>query len=280
MAAPKVWTGPKKPKTCIGCGAEFIPHVGKQKWCYPCHKPCPDCGCPKDVRAARCRKCDAAIQEGARKPNSGLKSPPIEKVVASIEALGLHPDRQFAFGYVIGVTFGDGSISVSTVRGKHLCKSGRITICTQTDHRFRLQVTCREFAEALARQWGVLTSITPGVSSSVRTTFSRTTLRGHSPRPLRLYLVSPRNRPLARYLHRLKYEIGPVCFTDFPRQVQLGILCGMIDSEGYVAKKYLDVANKDVSLLKAVQALFLAFGYPTRIYQSPSQRVAHLRLLC
>jgi hypothetical protein len=271
------WVGPKREKVCVGCGKSFVPRIGKQRWCYPCHTPCPDCGGAKDVRAVRCRKCDAASQEGISKPGCGRKAPTIEKVIHSIETIGLQPDRQFAFGYVIGVTFGDGCITVAKPKTAHKCKSGRVTRCVQTDHRFRLQVTNRDFAEAFAQQWGILTSVRPSVAPMVRTNFQKSTIPGHVSRTVHLYSVSPRNRPLARYLHRLKYSVGSTALPTFPRQVQLGILCGIIDSEGYIAKKHVDVANKDVALLEAVQTIFRTFGYPARIYRSPSQTVAHLR---
>lgn len=191
------------------------------------------------------------------------------------EALLAIPEKAFSFGYVLGVIYGDGSVSRTTDR--RLLRD-RETRSAYTSYRIRLQVTDRAFAEAFRAQWRCLTGRYVSVWSTVRTNFDNSSLKGHARRPTELFIVSPRANTLGRYFHYRKYECAPEWLLSLPREAALGFICGFIDSEGYVNPRYLDIANQDEHLLESVRSMFSRIGYPTRIYRNPSQRVAHLRL--
>jgi len=268
----------RRTKMCRACGAEFLPRVGKQVYCDPCHTPCPDCGKPKDVRALRCRSCAAIQREGVPAPHNRRTPPPIDEVIAQCEGLGLPESKQYAFGYVIGVIFGDGSVSRVVDRIKFQSRSGRISVFEVASYRPRLGVTSRAFAERFAAQWAVLTGRIVGVREGTRR-FGKATLPGMPDNlTITIYTVNPRHTLLGRYLANLKYERGPATLPEFPEDVRRGILAGMIDSEGYIAPKYIDITNKDRALLLAIDAICTSLGKRSTIYDSPSQKVLHLRI--
>lgn len=265
-------------QACRKCGIDFAPRDWRQDYCDPCHTPCPDCGGGKDIRAARCRNCFGKHREGVPISWTRRAPLPIEEVIICVEDIGTQLGKQFAFGYVIGVAFGDGCITRVSETVRHKCKSGAVSHHQILRYRFCLQVTSQEFAEAFARKWTLLTGRPAKARTYTRTNFASSTLKGHTPKPILLHIVSCGHILFTRYLHNLKYTIGPSGLVKFPREVKLGIICGLIDSEGYVSGKYLDLANSDIGLLQSAQAIFADIGYSTRIYRSKSQRIAHLRL--
>lgn len=264
--------------TCALCDALFTPRNIRQQYCSPCvNKPCPSCGKPKDVRAEKCKQCEFANRIGQPNIKNRRERPPMEQVISDIEAIGLLPEKQYAFGYVIGVTFGDGCVNESTVQSKHTCKNGAVVIQVKQLLHIDLQVTSQDFANRFALQWKSLTGRTTKVGSFVRT-FRSSTLKGMPDEyTSRLFRVSIANIAFARYLAHLKYGSRPSELLKFPLEVVRGFVHGMIDSEGYVRPEYTDIANKDIDLLNTLVAMLEMLGYTATVYTSPSQSVAHLR---
>ena len=86
------------------------------------------------------------------------------------------------------------------------------------------------------------------------------------------------HRIFAPYFAHLKYQCDPSILLQFPDDVLRGFVQGMIDSEGYITDKYTDIANKNRALLNALVQMFARLGRQAKVYDSPSQNVAHLRL--
>jgi len=202
---------------------------------------------------------------------------PIEQVISEAEAIGLLPEKQYAFGYVIGVVFGDGSVS-KDVHGNLKRADGTVRPRPVTLYRVRLQVTEQVFAERFASQWTILTGKTPSIMTTTRTDFSKSTLKGRREEyRVNLFNIGPRHAIFGRYLAYLKYESDPSELLHFPLEVMRGFVHGMIDSEGYVRAKYTDIANKDIDLLNILVIMFARFGQKATVHTSLSQLVAHLR---
>ena len=202
---------------------------------------------------------------------------PIEQIISEAESIGLLPEKQYAFGYVIGVLFGDGSVS-KDVHGNLKRADGTVRPRPVTLYRVRLQVTEQVFAERFASQWTILTGKTPSIMTTTRTDFSKSTLKGRREEyRVNLFNIGPRHAIFGRYLAYLKYEKHLSRMLDFPLEVIRGFVHGMIDSEGYVRAKYTDIANKDIDLLNTLVIMFENLGYAATVYTYPSQAVAHLR---
>lgn len=265
---------------CPLCGNSFAPRTNRQKYCRICiHKPCPTCGKPKDVRAEKCKQCEFVNRIGQPNIKNCRERPPLEQVILEIESLGLLPERQYSFGYIMGVFFGDGCIGNAVQRSKHTCKNG--TVITQEKHTLmmRLSVTSQAFAKHFSRQWELLTGRKSKVWETTRTNFDASTLKGMKEEEysVKLFNVNPVYLSFARYMAHLKYEADLYELLRFPSEVARGFIHGMIDSEGYVNEKYTDIANKRATLLDVIAIMLESLGYKATIYMSPSQKVAHLR---
>jgi len=132
--------------SCVRCGNAFTPRRNRQKYCPSCIEQshtCVDCGVVqhRSVRGPRCKKCDSLNSIGKPRPWNRRPEKPIEQVISEVEAFGLLPEKQYAFGYVIGVIFGDGSITSETIRASHTCIDGTVTIRPSVMRRIRLSVT-------------------------------------------------------------------------------------------------------------------------------------------
>ena len=270
---------PKTAKNCRRCSRVFMPRVGGQVYCDPCHTPCIGCGGKKDVRGDRCKRCEYAGRIGRANPRNRRSEEPLANLIDRIESAFLAPTTAHAFGYVVGVMFGDGCISPVVDLIKYRCADGTITVHRNTSHRPRLAVTSEGFAQRFADRWNALTGRRVRVQRTTRSNFSSSTLKGLTQgRSVELFMVAPRHAPLGRYLHNLKYTRGADVALAWPIDAQRGFVEGMSDSEGYVSPSgYLDIANKDKSLLQVVSKMLGNLGYPARIYHSPSQAVSHLR---
>src|SRR6266571_4565201 len=110
-------------------------------------------------------------------PNLKNRRPekPIEQIISEIETFGLLPEKQYAFGYVIGVLFGDGSISKETQRQSYIRSDGTRSPEMATIYLVRLQVTEQAFAERFGSQWEILTGRPAKLWSTVRTNFDKST---------------------------------------------------------------------------------------------------------
>ncbi len=267
-----------KEKPCSVCKTPFMPRHWKQSVCAACATAlCVDCGGKKDARSPRCRACDTKFQRGISKGRRPEK--PIETVIAEVEAIGLRPDKQYAFGYVIGVIFGDGCVSRVTDKIKHRCTDGSITVNTETSYRPLLMVTEEWFAHCFANQWCILTGRTVTVRKGFRSNFETSTVLKRKDYTITTFTVHPRSASVGRYLHHLKYKSAPAVLLKFPLDVFSGITQGMIDSEGYICAKYIDVSNMNIALLHVLAKMFNQLGTPARVYLSPSQKgCGHLRL--
>lgn len=265
-------------QTCRICDAVFMPRDWRQSYCLDCSTaPCIDCGGAKDARAPRCRACDTIFQRG--RPKGRRAIPPIDTIISEVETIGLQSDKQYAFGYIIGVTFGDGYVGQVTDKIKHRCKDGSITVNTGTSYRPRLSVTEEWFANRFAEHWQIPTGRSVKVWSHTRSSFEKSTLKGaRTGYTLTLYVAAPRHAKISRYLHHLKYVCEPSYALQFPVEVLKGFIQGMIDSEGYTSPKYTDIANKNTDLLDALVVMLDRLGIAAKVYNSPSQNVAHLRL--
>src|SRR2546429_4658233 len=106
---------------CQLCGNLFTSRRSLQKHCPSCIEKshtCIDCGVQKhrSVRGPRCKKCSgiSRIDDGKTGKWNRREEKPLEQVISEAETLGLLPEKQYAFGYVIGVVFGDGCITKET----------------------------------------------------------------------------------------------------------------------------------------------------------------------
>lgn len=175
--------------------------------------------------------------------------------------------------------YGDGAIVKVTDRVKHRCKSGNVTVHLRVSYRPRLEVTSHEFATRFATSWKGMTGRSVSVQSGVRSNFTSSTIPGMSlDRSVTLFRVTPRDHLFGRYLAHLKYECDPMILLKFPHDAMHGIVRGLIDSEGYIAPSYIDVANKNGRLLDALSQMLVRLGFASSIYCSPSQSVQHLRV--
>jgi len=268
--------------SCVLCGNPFTPKDIRQKRCPDCvlkRKSCAVCGIEKRSPGLRCVQCEYAARFG--RPNLKIRreEKPIEQVISEAEVIGLLPEKRYAFGYVIGVIFGDGSISKDVV--KHLKRAdGSPRVRPVTLYRVRLQVTEEAFAERFVKQWSVLTGKTPNIWQTTRTNFNKSTLKGRREEySVQLFDVNFAHALFGRYLAHLKYGKHSSRALDFPIETTRGFVHGMIDSEGYLnAKKpgRIDIANKDIGLLDTLVKMFASLGFKATIYTYPSQNVSHL----
>lgn len=272
---------------CIVCGATFNPGNTLQKYCFVCIEQshiCVDCGVQKhrSVRGPRCRRCTDLHRINNPRERQPREEKPVEQIISEVEAFGLLPAKQYAFGYVMGVVFGDGSITKETNRIPDGIRSdGTMGYHDATIHRVRLSVTSQAFAERFAERWEVLTGKPAKVYTSVRTNFEKSTLKGRREEgyTVQLFNVRQCHVLLTRYLAYLKYDSELYELLRFPNEVLRGFIHGMIDSEGYLNPKVprrIDIANKKVTLLDVMVFMFELLGYKATIYTSPSQSVAHL----
>jgi hypothetical protein len=205
---------------------------------------------------------------------------PIEYVISEVEALGFLPEKQYAFGYVTGVIFGDGSISREKTSQSHIRSDGTKTPGRGFMYFVRLSVTSQVFAERFGSQWEVLTDRPAKIWTKVRTNFDKSTLKGRvEGYSVQLFNFRRCHVLLGRYFSHLKYENDPSYLLKFPLEVMRGFIHGMIDSEGYLNPKVprrIDIANKDIELLNTLVIMLEQFGYNANVYTSPSQSVSHL----
>jgi|SRR6185312_9766127 len=272
---------------CVRCGNTFTlnPRLPKQKYCAVCIKQsqiCIDCGVKKhrSFRGPRCKKCDTLNR--IDKPNLKNRRPekPIEQVIVEAEEFGLVPEKQYAFGYVMGVVFGDGCVSKVSNRQSHVRSDGTQSVKRTGTYLIRLSVTSQAFAERFASQWEVLTGRPATISTKVRTNFSKSTLKGRSEGySVQLFDVNPAHMLLGRYFKHLKHESELYELLRFPIEVMRGFVHGMIDSEGYINPKFpgrIDIANKRITLLDVIVLMLESLGCSGTVYTSSSQTVAHL----
>lgn len=270
--------------SCQQCGNSFTPRRHRQKYCSVCIEQshvCVDCGARKhrSVRGPRCKSCADIKRIGNPNLKNRREEIPIEQVTFEVEAFGLLPEKQYAFGYVIGTVFGDGSITKDKKRNLKR-RDGAPRDRLVTLYRIRLQVTERVFAERFAQQWTILIGKVPSIMTSTRTDFSKSTLKGcREEYTVELFTIGPRHALLGRYLAYLKYDSELYELLRFPPEVMRGFIHGMIDSEGYLNPKRpgrIDVGNKRVTLLDVMAFMLDIIGYKGTVYTSPSQSVAHL----
>jgi hypothetical protein len=271
------------------CSTAFTPRNVQQKYCSTCAhldrrfgKPCEVCGVKKRFDAPRCKKCAnlSRIDDGKTGQWNRREKKSIEQVIAEAETLGLLPEKQYTFGYVIGVVFGDGCAFPITSRIPHTRSDGTRRYHDSTTYCIKLQVTSHIFANRFAEHWNVLIGKFPRVKTSVRTNFSKSTLKGRSEKyRVQLFTVEPRHTLVGRYLRWLKYESEPSELLRFPLEVMRGFVHGMIDSEGYLNPKkpgFIDIANKNIKLLDTLVSMLERLNCKATVYTYPSQNVSHL----
>ncbi len=270
--------------SCVRCGNPFTSRRNRQKYCPVCIEQshlCVDCGAIKhrSVRGPRCRKCTNILLIGKPNLKNRREEKPIEQIISEAESIGLLPEKQYAFGYVIGVVFGDGSVS-KDVHGNLKRADGTVRPRPVTLYRVRLQVTEQVFAERFANQWTILTGKTPSIMTTTRTDFSKSTLKGRREEyRVNLFNIGPRHAIFGRYLAHLKYESDPSELLRFPLEAMRGFVYGMIDSEGYLNPKRperIDIANKDIKLLDTLVLMLNCLEFGGKVYTNPSQTVSHL----
>lgn len=262
--------------SCFNCGKPFTPRRHKQKYCSSCIEQshlCIDCGVRKhrSVRGPRCKKCTDAFKFG--KPNlKNRREPlPIEQVITEVESFGLLPDKQYAFGYVIGVVFGDGAIS-KDVHDKLRRSDGSPRLRPVVLYRIRLQVISQAFAERFANHWEILAGKRPTIMSTTRSHWPDSSLwKPEHRRDVKLFNVAPRHMLLGRYLAYLKFDSELYDLLRFPPDVMLGFMHGMIDSEGWVSRrnKRIEVSNKRATLLDVLGLMANSFGYTASVSEQP-----------
>ncbi len=273
--------------SCVSCGNPFTPRRHRQKYCPPCIQQshtCVDCGAEKhrSVRGPRCRKCTdlLRIDDGKTGKWNRRVEKTIDQVVCEVESFGLLPDKQYAFGYVIGVVFGDGSISRVTNCIPHTRSDGTTATHDSTIYLIRLSVTSQTFAENFAKHLETLINKPVKVRSAIRTSFDKSTLKGRREGySVQLFNIEKCHVLLGRYLAHLKYESSPTELMRFPLEAIRGFIHGMIDSEGYLNPKKpgcIDIANKDIKLLDTLVEMFALLGFKATVYTYPSQNVSHL----
>ena len=270
--------------SCKSCGNSFTTRRSLQKHCPTCIEKshtCIDCGAQKhrSVRGPRCRKCTNITRIGKPNLKGRCQEKPIGQVIAESEALGTLPEKQYALGYVIGVIFGDGSIS-KDVHDSLKRSDGALRDRPVTLYRIRLQVTERIFAERFARQWQILTGKTPTIMTSVRTNFSKSTVKIREGYAVRLFTIGPRHALLGRYLAHLKHDSELYELLRFPPLVMQGIIHGMIDSEGWSpdwnSRKRIEISNKRATLLDVLAHMLNLLGYKATVYTSAIDQMSRL----
>lgn len=265
--------------SCSLCGNSFTPRSNRQQRCSSCvikSKACETCGAKKQSGSPLCKKCFDVTRIGVPNLKNRHKDKPIEQVISEAEMLGLLPEKQYAFGYVMGVAFGDGSIS-RDIHNNLKRSDGTVRPRSVTLYRVRLQVTSQAFAERFANQWTILTGKGPGIMTSTRTDFSKSTLKGRREEYcVQLFNVGPRHAVVGRYLFHLKYESELYELLRFPPEVMRGIIHGMIDSEGCEKGKHIDIANKRATLLDVLTLMLELLGYKATVYTYSSQDISHL----
>ena len=201
-------------------------------------------------------------------------------ILPPIDPTWFLPEKQYAFGYVMGVIFGDGCISRELQQQSHIRSDGTRSPGMATIYLVRLQVTSQAFAERFGSQWEILTGRPAKIWSTTRTNFDKSTLKGRKEGyNVQLFNFRRCHVLLGRYFAHLKYERHPSKMLDFPLEVMRGFLHGMIDSEGYLnpkVPKRIDIANKDIDLLNTLVIMLERLGYTANVYTSPSQSVSHL----
>ena len=269
---------------CIVCGASFKPGSIAERRCPACilkSKSCEVCGVTKkDSPGPRCRKCTDIhrIDDGKTGKWNRREEKSIEQVISEVEAFGLLSEKQYAFGYVMGVVFGDGSISKVTNRIPYTRSDGTTRYHDSTIRLIRLSVTSQAFAERFAKHLEVLIDSPVRIWTSTRTNFDKSTLKGRREEySVQLFTIDKCHVLLGRYLAYLKHDSELYELLRFPVEVTRGFVHGMIDSEGYVNDNYTDIANKRVALLDVMVFMFEQLGYSATVYTSPSQSVSHLR---
>ncbi len=269
--------------SCVQCNNPFTPRDRLQKYCPTCIEQshiCVDCGARKhrSTRGPRCKKCDEVHHIDMPNLKNRREEPPIEQVIAEVEAFGLLSEKQYAFGYVMGVMFGDGSISKEANRPSHIRSDGTRSLNTSIVYMVRLSVTSQAFAEHFGNQWEILTGRPAKLWATTRTNFSTSTLKGRREEySVRLFNFRRSHILLGRYFSHLKYECDPTVLLDRPIEVTQGFIDGMVDSEGYVCERYIDIANKNIALLEVLAVMLERLGYSAKVYTSPSQSISHLR---
>ena len=167
---------------------------------------------------------------------------------------------------MLGVILGDGSLS------KGRCGNG-------TGYGLRLEVKSEAFARKFASHVEAVVGRKPWFTTYTKTVKANPKIRMPEV-TITCHITGIWSREWYDILAVFEKQRQFSGILEFGEEFKRGFLQGMIDSEGYVNPKYVDVANKDIQLLETVKLVAESLGhraYVTGPYPY-SRGVAHLRL--